>query len=203
MGHIRLVTNSEVHDPGESRVRDHAEPSQATMLRSLFFVSALVAAAALSGCSSEVQAEDTASADSNLTSTKLESLSIIRGTMKTGASLTVAYEPELYGELDHLPFIAVELLPAKASATPGIAPRTAAPGSQLTVRVAGKFPGKPRLLVVDGDFKLIGGSRGLQSGAGTAAAQVTITNSPGAKFVLVRDEGWVAPMQFEIETMEQ
>jgi hypothetical protein len=162
------------------------------MLRSLFFISAL-AVSALAGCTSTAASEESTSDDQELKD--LSTLAIVEGSIQGSGKVTVGYEPESYGPLPKLPFIAVKILPRVAPATGGLAPRNVGTGER-TVKVSGAFPGTPHVIVVDGSFKVLAATRAERTPDGAAAS---VDVSSAAAMVLVRDDGWVQPMQFDVE----
>jgi hypothetical protein len=168
------------------------------MSRSLLFVAAASLFTMLAACSSS---ESAATSDSlveaqegeltnNLT---LEQATLMLGKVEQGGSVTIAYEPSthyLTGSKSK-PFLGVELLPSTASGS----------SQDLSISVAGNFPGTPRVLVTDESFHVIAGSRNASPDVQQDGDHVTVTvpASSSRRFVLVRDGRWVEPMHFDIE----
>ena len=161
-----------------------------------------LAAAALSlgtGCAvNDVPAEDTEESADELNG-GLRDITIIKGSMTEAGTITVAYEPAVYPGARPVPFLAVELPATEdAAATTGEALRPMnGDAVPLTVDVAGDFPGSPRVLVTDENFRVLAATRGVATETGDQASLV-VANRPGKKLVLVRDMLWVKPMTFEI-----
>lgn len=168
--------------------------------RSLLLAAAATMFSMLAACS-QSGASDTDSAGSaiegeedNLNNLTLEQATLLLGRVEQGGSVTVAYEPSqhyLTGSATK-PFLGVELLPQAAEA------RVAAP-QQLSISVAGNFPGTPRVLVTDASFNVLAGSRAANVQQDGDHVTVTIPASAERRFVLVRDGRWVEPMHFDIE----
>ncbi|MBX3229482.1 MAG: hypothetical protein KIT84_17310 [Labilithrix sp.] len=151
----------------------------------------LVAILALAGCSTAAEAEEptaAASADAVVSNDILER-TILKGKVAVGETSKVAYEPDLYrqAQIDGVPYLAWEI----------VSPASAFDTATITVGVVGDFPGDPDVLVVDASFAVLGEARGTATELGDEAT-LTIDASKGAKFVLVRDMHWVAPMEFDI-----
>ena len=178
------------------------------MSRSLFI---LVAAAALSfgtGCAaSDAPFEDTEESADELNG-GLRHITIMKGSMTETGSITVAYEPHPYesGPGRRVPFLAIELTseehasedaPAAAGA---VRPTNRETGAPLAVTVEGDFPGAPRVLVTDENFRVLAATRGVQTELG-AQASVVLPSHTGKKLVLVRDMLWVKPMTFEVSVV--
>jgi len=174
------------------------------MPRSLF----ILVAAALSvgtGCAaSDAPFEDTEESADELNG-GLRHITIMKGSMSESGSITVAYEPNAYAPTRHVPFLAIELTPGEATARSeetgtvggGVRPMNGQTGTELTINVAGDFPGSPRVLVTDENFRVLAATRGVPTEAG-AQASVVLPNHTGKKLVLVRDMLWVTPMTFEV-----
>lgn len=163
------------------------------MFRTAFFATAIVSVLALAGCSSPATSDASISEESELQAEKLESLSVVKGAMTPGDTKVVAYQPSEYGPMDHVPYLAMEVT-AKARLGNAAAPE------KLKVKIDGNFPGTPRLLVVDEEFNVLAGTSGTPGGSRGSVAELEVLNTPGKKLVLVRDEGWVSPMEFELAT---
>jgi voltage-gated potassium channel Kch len=171
------------------------------MIHSRLFL--LVAAAALltlSACSRE-PAEGAASSADELR-LGLERQTVIKGSVAEGASIKVAYQPELYEGTTSLPFLGLALVRSGRAGAAGadVRPldvRTA----HLSIDVAGDFPGTPDVLVVDADFHVIASTKGVAIEGG-AHASLDVASADDASFILVRDEGWVRPMEFDVTVGE-
>ena len=172
------------------------------MPRALF----ILVAAALSlgtGCAaSDAPFEDTEESADELNG-GLRHITIMKGSMTETGSITGAYEPNAYATTRHVPFLAIELTPGEATARAeetvagGVRPMNGQAGSKLTINVEGDFPGSPRVLVTDENFRVLAATRGVATEAG-ARAPVVLPNHTGKKLVLVRDMLWVTPMTFEV-----
>jgi hypothetical protein len=127
----------------------------------------------------------TSSDASSSTSSALGADVVLEGSVATGESVTVSYQPSDYPEAT-APFIGVRL-------TDGA--RAASGKSSATIHVEGEFPGTPRVLVVDDAFRVVASAAG-------ASARVVVPSAADARMVLVRDDLWVRPMPFTI-TVEQ
>ncbi len=163
----------------------------------------LVAAAVLSlgaGCAaSDVSNEETEESADELNG-GLRHITILKGTMNETGSITVAYEPHAYAPTRHIPFLAVELTDAEdapAATSDAVRPQNGRIGGPLAVSVAGDFPGAPRVLVTDENFRVLAAGRGVATETG-AQASVVVPSHTGKKLVLVRDMLWVKPMTFEV-----
>ncbi len=168
--------------------------------RSFLFLAAAAALSLGTGCAAnDVPAEDTEESVDELNG-GLRQITIVKGSMTEAGTITVAYEPNAYAPTSYVPFLAVELTPADdapAAATTGALRPMNAEAAPLTVAVAGDFPGSPRVLVTDENFRVLAATRGTATETGDQASLV-VANRPGKKLVLVRDMLWVKPMTFEI-----
>ena len=162
-----------------------------SLLAMTFRSFALVVLSALSvaaGCSAQGESSGASSSDVVADGAKDNALSdktIVKGAITMGAS-KVAYtgtevtSPE-YLTKDGVPYLGWELADADAAS--------------LTIKVQGAFPSTPQILVVDQGFNVLGEAAG--------AEPVIIPNAaPGKKLVLVRDQEWVRPMDFEISVAQ-
>lgn len=156
-------------------------------LRSFALVAFSVLAFATAGCSADSSDAGTSSADVTEAPSQnaLSDQTIVKGAISMGAS-TVAYtgtetaSPEYLTKQD-VPYLAWELADADAAS--------------LTINVSGAFPSTPQILVVDEGFNVLGEAHG--------ADPVIIPEAmPGKKLVLVRDQEWVRPMDFEISVAQ-
>lgn len=147
---------------------------------------ALVALSTLTfaaGCS--VTAAETGASSSDVTAAPrqnaLSDRTIVKGAIPAGTT-QVAYtgtetaSPE-YLTKQGVPYLAWELADADAAS--------------LSVNVQGDFPSTPQILVVDEGFNVLGEAHG-------ADPVIVPQAAPGKKLVLVRDQEWVRPMDFEI-----
>jgi len=173
-----------------------------TFFRPIAYVA--VAAAVLSflpGCAAHDTSEDTDSSADELTSSSLRDVTIVSGAVAEGAEVTVAYQPDPYTTTKRVPFLAVELVAAPLSAEATSDIRTMGGENQpLSVSIDGNFPGSPRVLVVDQDFHVLAATSGVTTETGDHAI-VTVPNTPGNKFILVRDMRWVLPMNFQVRAV--
>lgn len=167
-------------------------------------VAALALVSTLPACAgpAEEQSSDTAALEATL-----KAQSIVKASIQKGQTVKISYDPESYDKNDYaptagLPFMAVRVLP---SATPAIGSvRTQSNGKQtLNVSVKGDFPGSPRLVVVDDNFHVLAATNGTSVG-GSDVATIELPDLTSGFTVLVRDEIWVRPMEFEVgATLEQ
>jgi hypothetical protein len=155
---------------------------------------------ALPGCAAADANEDTSASADELT---LAELAVPKGAIAKGGRITVGYNPSDYDPGSKLPFIAVELLPTAAAGGVNVAPtNVTGQNEQLVVRVNGEFPGSPRVLVVNEKFRVLAATNGAPVTGGVAAS-LSIPVASTKRFVLVRDDRWVRPMQFDVSLAEQ
>lgn len=168
----------------------------------------LVAAflASLPACAADASEEENTDLTADeLTNSSLKNVTILKGSMAEGASITVQYQPDLY-PTSYLPFLAIEITPAQqAAASGGLRTLNGETGSlaPLSINVDGNFPGSPRVLVVDEEFHVLASANGVTTNGG-AHATVTIPQSRlpnGKKLVLIRDRKWVLPMDFQVSAV--
>lgn len=171
----------------------------------MFSLRTLIAAgltlACVGACTTEAEDHPVSSED-DLSESALRSAVVLKGSVQAGESITLDYKPSAYpGKPGVVPFLAVELLPPAESAAPtALGPQSAniSTTSTLDVKLEGDFPGTPRLLVVDENFRVLASARAAQI---DGLEQISVTvDGHGKKFVLVRDMLWVAPMNFQIST---
>jgi hypothetical protein len=163
--------------------------------RNLLLCTAASLLLALPGCAAADASEDTSATADELT---LAELAVPKGTIGKGGTITVGYNPAEYDPGAKLPFIAVELLPSTTTPALNVAPRNVTGQSeQLVVKVKGEFPGAPRVLVTNEKFRVIAATNGAPAEGGVAAS-LNIPMTSGKRFVLVRDDRWVRPMQFDV-----
>jgi hypothetical protein len=162
------------------------------------FVAAAVALAAFaSGCAaSDASAEEVEESADELSTTTLRDITIVKGSMTEAGTITVAYEPSLYTPSRHVPFLAVELPAEAVRESANLRPMNG-PTAPLSVNVAGDFPGAPRVLVTDENFRVLAGTRAVSTENGEEAS-LALNTRPGKKLVLVRDMLWVKPMTFTV-----
>lgn len=178
----------------------------------MFFraLSSLVVAgflASLPACAADASEEESTDLTADeLTNSSLKNVTILKGSMAEGASVTVQYQPDLY-PTSYLPFLAIEITPAQqaAASTGGLRTLNGETGAlaPLSINVDGNFPGSPRVLVVDEEFHVLASANGVTTNGG-AHATVTIPQSRlpnGKKFVLIRDRKWVLPMDFDVSAV--
>jgi len=173
-------------------------------LRAFLFAATAAVLSLGTGCTaSDDTSEDTEESVDELNG-GLRNITIVKGSMSETGTLTVAYEPHAYAPTRYVPFLAVELNPAEederasdAEESTGTLRPMNGEAMPLTVNVAGDFPGSPRVLVTDENFRVLGSARGIPTERGDEAT-VVVTNRPGKKFVLVRDMLWVKPMTFDV-----
>ncbi len=163
---------------------------------SLLLVAAVALFTALPACSSEPSDSSEPNevrADELNGRLTLEQASLIVGTVEHGGSVTIAYEPGshyLSDQNGYVPFLGVELMPSTSEET-----------EDLSIRVTGNFPSTPRVLVTDESFRVVAGSRAANVQQDGDHVTVTVPASTSRRFVLVRDQRWVEPMQFDIDAL--
>lgn len=181
------------------------------MLERPFARSVLVALALTAfACSEDVlPGADEGEAADEVAGETLRDLTVVRGQVNLGERTTVAYEPSSpaysgAAARGKLPFLAVEIVnPAAVSATNpsagALRPQNgkARVGASTTVSVKGSFPGAPRVLVVDENFKVLGATTA-RAEDGLDVATLTAPDTGKKRFVLVRDALWVKPMTFDV-----
>lgn len=170
----------------------------------LAFAAALTTA--IPACAADTHQEDTgASADEIVSNGGLRSITIMKGSVAEGGQVEVAYEPSLYEPSPILPFLAIEILPATAfepdqgdnGGNGGIRPQNNA-FKTMNVSVTGDFPGSPRVLVVDEEFRVLAATTGTTNEFGQDQANLVVPATGGKKMILVRDLRWVRPMSFMV-----
>jgi hypothetical protein len=174
----------------------------------LAFAAALTAIPACAADNSNQQEETGASADEIITNSGgLRSITIMKGAVAEGAQVEVAYEPSLYEPSSTLPFLAIEIVPPTAieadqgnNGGPSIRPQNndAFMPKTMNVSVTGDFPGSPRVLVVDENFRVLAGTNGTTNEFGQDQANLVVPATGGKKLILVRDQRWVRPMSFMV-----
>lgn len=156
----------------------------------LAFTSALFSVA--TGCSAPSADETPAASTEELRASTLKDITVPKGQIGEDGSVRVAYLPS-------------NAYPQGATAPVrvflGVKVPAAANGEARTVKVAGNFPGEPRVLVVDQDFVVHDAGTGVAGPAGVEAT-VTIPQSFGSAMVLVRDMAWVEPMEFDVSVLQ-
>jgi hypothetical protein len=156
------------------------------------------------GCAADTSVNDAApTADGaevdELNATSLRGSTAIKGTLTVGSTVTLQYDrsDRLYPR--SVPYLAVEIVDAPtASSTAGLHPMTGGLVNGQSITVHGDFPGKPRVLVVDANFKPLASAVAQTLPDGTAQATLEVARGVGKRFVLVRDTRWSKPMEFEI-----
>jgi hypothetical protein len=179
--------------------------------RSFCYLALAAALTAIPACAADNSAtqEDTgASADEIISNAGgLRNMTIVKGAVAEGGQVEVAYEPSLYEPSATLPFLAIEIVP-KAAIAPdqgtngpgggGIRPQNNAFGQTMNVSVTGDFPGSPRVLIVDENFRVLAGTNGMTNEFGQDQANLVVPATGGKKMILVRDQRWVRPMSFMV-----
>lgn len=135
--------------------------------------------------------------DDEFRSEALRELTVVKGKVRPGETATIPYEPtsaayEPAKARGRVPFLAVELVrgaPDAAQGSPGAEPKT--------VKVEGHFPGTPRVIVVDENFRRVAAADAVAVN-GIERAELTASLGEGKRFVLVRDGLWTAPMTFDV-----
>jgi hypothetical protein len=175
-------------------------------LRTAALAAALACALAcgVTGCAADTPVSDGASSADGaevdeLNATSLRGSTAIKGTVTVGSTVTLQYDrsDRLYPR--SIPYLAVEIVdPPSASSAAGLHPMTGGLVNGQSITVHGDFPGKPRVLVVDADFKPVASAVARTLPDGTAQATLEVARGVGKRFVLVRDTRWSKPMEFEI-----
>ncbi|MDB4935931.1 MAG: hypothetical protein JWP87_2903 [Labilithrix sp.] len=165
----------------------------------------MLTVAGLGGCAadsaSDAPADDGAEVD-ELNATSLRAATAVKGTVTAGSSITLAYDraDSLYPRA--IPYLAVEILaapePAAAAASGGIHPMNGEIIDGQSITVQGNFPGRPKVLVVDENFRQLTSTTAKTLPDGTERAEFAAPRGAGKRFILVRDGRWSKPMQFEI-----
>jgi hypothetical protein len=176
------------------------------LARTVFAACAVLASA----CSDEVApGADESEATDEVAGETLRDLTAVRGQVNFGERTTVAYEPSSpayagAAARGKLPFLAVEIVSAAAASAPSASADALRPqngptrvGSSTTVSVKGAFPGAPRVLVVDENFKVLGATTA-RAVDELDVATLTAPDTGKKRFVLVRDALWVRPMTFDV-----
>lgn len=172
-------------------------------LPGLALATVVLSLAALPACAADEPADDSTEATEadELNTSKLRSMTAIKGSVAGGAALTVDYLGSDAPYPVAVPFLAVEILPTPAqptTTTSGVRPRNGETGALQTITVQGDFPGTPRVLVVDEEFRVLSGANATTLPNGTETATITTPRSAAKRFVLVRDGRWSRPMQFSV-----
>jgi hypothetical protein len=161
-----------------------------------------VLACGLGGCAADTSVNDaTPAADGaevdELNASSLRGSTAIKGTVAAGSSVTLQYDrsDRLYPR--SVPYLAVEIVDAP-HASAGVHPMTGGALGGQSITVHGDFPGKPRVLVVDADWKPITSAVAQTLPDGTAQATLVVERGQGQRFVLVRDTRWSKPMEFQV-----
>ena len=174
-------------------------------LRSTGLVAALACALAcgVTGCAADTSVNDAApSADGaevdELNATTLRGSTAMKGTLIVGSTVTLQYDrsDRLYPRA--IPYLAVEVVAAPSASTAGVHPMNGELVNAQSITVHGDFPGKPRVLVVDADFKPLASAVAQTLADGTAQATLEVARGVGKRFVLVRDARWSKPMEFQV-----
>lgn len=179
-----------------------------TAVRSL--IALACGAALLAGCAAEADEAAPENEDHEVVGEALKKVTVVRGKVRPGETLSVPYEPKDPAYRDIIatktrPYLAIEIddaaaddAPSAPSATPytALQPRNGklALGAR-SVTVKGDFPGAPRVLVVDDTFRVVASTTATST---DGLEEAVVTAHPGKRFVLVRDKLWVKPMTFDV-----
>ena len=174
-------------------------------LPGLALATVVLSLAALPACAAEEPSDDSAEATvaDELSTSKLRSMTALKGSVAGGATVTVDYLGSDAPYPVAVPFLAVEILPAPAqspttNANAGVRPRNGEISALQTITVQGDFPGTPRVLVVDENFSVLAGASATTLPNGSETATINTPRSAAKRFVLVRDGRWSRPMQFSV-----
>jgi len=192
----------------------------ARLVRGSFFV--LLGCGSLLACaadsSSTSAGTDDGAAVDELNAASLRESTAIKGTITEGAELTLHYDASDREYPRKVPYLALEIVPAPVPATStgaygddqgeihtmSGAVAVAAAGAQ-TITIQGAFPGTPRALVVDNDFKVVSRATGQTQPDGSKLVSFDTTrasDSNAKRFLLVRDGLWSKPMDFNVHVGE-
>jgi hypothetical protein len=161
----------------------------------------------VAGCAADAADGAAASSDAGaevdeLNATSLRAATAMKGTVVAGSSITIAYDRAESFYPRAVPYLAVEIVappePAHGGATGGIHPMNGELGSAQSITVQGEFPGRPKVLVVDENFRQLTSSVAKTLPDGTERADFAAPRSGSKRFVLVRDGRWSKPMEFQI-----
>ena len=156
----------------------------------LLLAAVLSATCALQGCLSNTSS-DPAPAPivvNESDAASLRAATDVARTLAVGSAVTLTYERK--PEYKTIPYLAVDVI---ADATK----KDVAPMQSISVQ--GKFPGTPRILVVDESYAIVAQSTAATLQAdGTSIATVESPRA-GTRTVLVIDKLWSLPMSFEVK----
>lgn len=174
-------------------------PPAMTFLRPLSALAAVLVFTTLPACTSETK-EEPSSAQNELAN-GLERLTVVSGEVAPGGSVKVGYAGgDAYAGIptNILPYIGVKLVAGSKAGAGGGGIRPLANGNQqLSLDVAGDFPGRPDVLVVDSAFHVLAQTKGVRTPDGVHAS-LELASFDEGDLVLVQDPGWVQPMDFEV-----
>ncbi|MDB5215443.1 MAG: hypothetical protein JWO86_3370 [Myxococcaceae bacterium] len=166
------------------------------------FACALACGAA--ACAADTSVNDAAPVDDGaevdeLNATSLRGSTAMKGTVAAGSTVTLQYDRSDRVYPRSVPYLAVEIVDAPvASSSNGLHPMNGELVNGQSITLHGDFPGRPRVLVVDADFKPIASVVAQTLPDGTAQATLDVARGQGKRFVLVRDTRWSKPMEFQV-----
>lgn len=161
----------------------------------ILLAAVLSATCALAGCTSNTSSDPAAApvVVNESDAASLRAATDVEGTLAVGSAITLTYERK--AEYKTIPYLAVDVI---ADAT--TIKKTAAPMQAISVH--GKFPGTPRILVVDENYAIVAQSTtAVVQDDGTSIATVESPRT-GTRTVLVIDKLWSLPMSFEVKVGE-
>jgi len=159
----------------------------------ILLAAVLSAMGALQGCASNTSSDPAPVVVNESDAASLRAATDLEGTLAVGSAITLSYERK--AEYTSIPYLAVDIIHAAPDATKEGSP-------MQSVSVKGKFPGTPRILVVDENFAIVAQSTtATLQDDGTSLATVSSPRS-GTRTILVTDKLWSLPMSFEVKVGE-
>lgn len=170
-------------------------------MRNRLSAAALAALLLAAGCAADAESEDLGSSEGELGAT-VTNVTVLDASVSEGKTVSVPYKPAvIYPGLDGaktiVPYLAIALT---TSAELARTPSLTVPSNGIArtaVSVAGNFPSSPDVLVTDANFHILAKST-RQPDAELDQVSVTLPTGPGRKFILVRDNLWTKPMNFDV-----
>lgn len=159
----------------------------------ILLAAVLTAASAFSGCASNSSSDSDKVAPAPIDerdSAALRDATYVEGSLPVGSAITIQYERE--AKYTRVPYLAVEIV---ADAVP-VTDAKAAELQEITVK--GNFPGTPRLLVVDDQFRILASATTSVKQADGSQLATTLAPRQGTRMVIVHDALWSMPMSYEV-----